>query len=114
MSQKFISHEYYARENKYEKTKEIYFNEEFEDVVKCARYFKIERRTLVRRIHDSVFKSTRRVANQRLNEIQKNVILDYIRRLNDQCMSSSFELIVKVVNFIIQKTDDFAFFVDRN
>ena len=86
----------------------------FGDVAKCARHFKIERRTLARRVSGMASKSTRRATNQRLTVPQENALLDYIRRLDKACMSPSPELITTAANYIIQKEDGLAPPVGQN
>ena len=42
------------------------------------------------------------------------IILNYIRNLNEKFLFSNFKNNVDVVNYIIQKNDDFASFVNKN
>ena len=83
-------------------------------MIKCVEVYDLKFRNLTNCINEQIFKFIRLIANLRFNEIQKMIILNYIRNLNEKCMFSSFENIVDVVNYIIQKNDDFTSFVNKN
>ena len=111
---KFIDFQYYDRERRTEKIKKAWFNEAYESVIKCVEAYDLKFRNFANRFNEQIFKFTRLIVNLRLNEIQKMNILNYIRDLNEKCLFSNSENIVDVVNYIIQKNDDFASFVNKN
>ena len=111
---KFIDFQYYAQNQIYDKIVKIYFDEKYENVFKCVKNFELIKRNLTNRINDEIFKSTRRVFNQRFIDAQKQIFFDYIRRLNDQNISFDFTLVKNVVNYILHKSDNFVFFLDHN
>ena len=111
---KLINLLYYIKQERIDKVTKTYIDDEFDDVIKCVRVLNLNRKILAKRISDENSKSTRRTFNQRLNEIQENAIINYIRRLNDTYISSNSKLIVDAVNYIIQKVDDLASFVNQH
>ena len=49
--------DYFARERIYERVVKIYFNEEYENIFKCARVFQLNRKVLFNCINKNAFKS---------------------------------------------------------
>ena len=104
-TQKPINPLYYDEERRYNEAKEAYLDGQFENVTKCAKAFNLNRRNLANRINGACSKSTRRAANQRLTEAQELALFNYIRRLDEKCMSPDPTLITAAANFIIQEDD---------
>ena len=107
-ARKSTSAVYYEEQRRYNQAMKAYIGEEFENVRKCAKAFNLNRRNLANRLHRKASKSTRRAVNQRLTEPQELALTRYMKRLNDQCMSSDSKLVVAAVNYIIQLDDGFA------
>ena len=70
--------EYYAWQDRTDKTIEVIFKETFKKIAKCAKFYEIKRKTLSKRLHEKSFRSARIAFNTRLIDIEEHSLMTYI------------------------------------
>ena len=108
------SEAYYARERRSDEAIEALRKDWYKNVSQAAVAFNLKPRALNDRWNGKASKSTREAPNKRLNEAQKQVVKDYIQRLDNMSMSIASKLVVDVANFLLQKHDPAISSVDSD
>lgn len=92
---------YQKRELRIMKILETFQNDVYINVNECAREFQANRRNLTNQWSEMQFKSIRFSICRRHIEIQKRMLVDYIKHLDDMNMSLIIEFVVNVVNRLL-------------
>ena len=106
--------EYYAREKRYLEIIETWINNDFESIAECARYHDLKSKNLQRRVNEDDSKFTRFQFQNRLNENQEHLLLQYLKRLDDMNMSSISKLVVEAINYILKRDNVLTNLIDKN
>ena len=102
------SEAYYDCERRKDEVANAYAKGWYKSVVVAAREYKLNPRSLQNRVNGMASKSTREASNKRLTKAQEQTIKNYIKRLNDQNMSLTLQLVVDVANYLLQSCNSDA------
>ncbi len=75
----------------------------YSNATAAARAFGVDPKTVQRRLHGGASKSSRLPTNRALNFEQKEVIKDYLQRLDEQYVSAKVTMIRAAANYIFAK-----------
>jgi len=92
---------YQKRESRVKQAHEAFLNDDYTNVALCARNFACNRQNLQNRINGIPSKSKRFPTCRRHIEVQEQIIVDYITRLDNINMSLTIELVVNVANRLL-------------
>ena len=92
---------YYASQNCMNEAIKIIFNEVFKKITNCAKFYKINRNTFSRKLHEKNFWSAQIAFNKRFINIEKYFLMIYIQYYDEKNLSIILKLLIKVANLLI-------------
>ena len=115
-----MSDEYYTIEARLLNVIQVIRDEYFTNCTKTATVYKVSVKTLQRRWNEVAFRITRINTYKTFTDTQKQVVRDYIERLNSMSMSVKSQMIIKAANYLIREEQRvishmwFSRFIKRN
>ena len=96
-----ILNAYYVSQNRMNKIIEIIFKKIFKKTANCARFYEINRKIFLKRLHEKSSRFTRIIFNKRFIDIEKYFLMIYIRYYDKKNLSIISKLLIEAANFLI-------------
>ena len=102
------SNAYYASQGRMDEAIEAISKEVFKKIADCARFYGVNRNTLLRRLHEKSSRSARIALNKRLTDAEEHSLMAYIRYYDEKNLSITSKLLAEAANFLIHARDSSA------
>ena len=95
------SNAYYASQDRMDETLEVISKEFLKKIADCARFYGINRNTLLRKLHGKSSRSARIAFNKRFIDAEEHSLMIYIQYDDEKNLSIISKLLAEAANFLI-------------